>query len=464
MHFNFKTAFSLIIMVCHSFLLVGLRDKSSCRNAGVVQKQFQGVDCNASSTGNPDVFPKIKWGDLDDRTLLLHQEKAVGSEMKFDRTESQLPDCTEFQNADNFMPCPSSSDQKENNLTAVDVNEDHRVLASNSSLHRTKSLENNCKEVNEVKVTSEDVKAHIISEKVVDPNGSIPDSGEYLGHKRANSLNTCSQTIDNLSSVMIDMHLTSAVGCEAGCSEVTEPPVGDGGLKMLVSLPDSTPPTECGSGKITTECLSGEKNSCLHTEEAFNVPALAVTHKAGCSKVSESSSIGTHLNVVSPDDSQTPPSDNIQPEASAESIVVTPFGNSECQPVDAVLDDLQKTQIMDRIDKNGDESKERFRERLWCFLFENLNRAIDELYLLCELECDWEQMKEAILVLEEAASDFRDLNSRVEEFEKVKKSSSHIVDGAPLTMKSDHRRPHALSWEVSTLVCLLFVFPCHLTI
>ncbi|KAJ6418412.1 hypothetical protein OIU84_001729 [Salix udensis] len=55
------------------------------------------------------------------------------------------------------------------------------------------------------------------------------------------------------------------------------------------------------------------------------------------------------------------------------------------------------------------KAKKRFRERLWCFLFENLNRAVDELYLLCELECDVGQMKEAILVLEEAASDFKEL-------------------------------------------------------
>ncbi|KAF4352596.1 hypothetical protein F8388_016293 [Cannabis sativa] len=94
------------------------------------------------------------------------------------------------------------------------------------------------------------------------------------------------------------------------------------------------------------------------------------------------------------------------------------------------------------------ESKERFRQRLWCFLFENLNRAVDELYLLCELECDVEQMKEAVLVLEEAASDFKDLTTRVEEFEKMKRSSSQFNNGVPLNLKSDHRRPHALSWEV----------------
>lgn len=94
------------------------------------------------------------------------------------------------------------------------------------------------------------------------------------------------------------------------------------------------------------------------------------------------------------------------------------------------------------------ESRERFRERLWCFLFENLNRAIDELYLLCELECDLEQVKEAILVLQEAESDFRELNIRVQEFEKMKKNSSQSASGAAMSTKGDHRRPHALSWEV----------------
>lgn len=100
------------------------------------------------------------------------------------------------------------------------------------------------------------------------------------------------------------------------------------------------------------------------------------------------------------------------------------------------------------------ESKERFRQRLWCFLFENLNRAVDELYLLCELECDLVEMKEAILVLEEAASDFKDLNARVEEFEDMKRASFQLNDGVPVTLKSDHRRPHALSWEVGMLISI----------
>ncbi|PKA59874.1 hypothetical protein AXF42_Ash015932 [Apostasia shenzhenica] len=95
------------------------------------------------------------------------------------------------------------------------------------------------------------------------------------------------------------------------------------------------------------------------------------------------------------------------------------------------------------------EGKERFRERLWCFLFENLNRAVDELYLLCELESDMEQMNEAILVLEEAISDFRELKCRVEHFDNTKRlSAQSSKDVTATNLKIDHRRPHALSWEV----------------
>ncbi|KAK9669199.1 hypothetical protein RND81_13G115200 [Saponaria officinalis] len=111
-------------------------------------------------------------------------------------------------------------------------------------------------------------------------------------------------------------------------------------------------------------------------------------------------------------------------------------------------DILSTAPFMNTVGEREGESKERFRERLWSFLFENLNRAVDELYLLCELECDLEQVKEAILVLQEAESDFRELNIRVEEFDKLKKISFQPPGGAVPSMKGDHRRPHALSWEV----------------
>lgn len=144
------------------------------------------------------------------------------------------------------------------------------------------------------------------------------------------------------------------------------------------------------------------------------------------------------------------------PEISGDSSCTTSVDKGCSSPCATVQDDLSRAQSLIALgEDDSSESKERFRQRLWCFLFENLNRAVDELYLLCELECDLEQMKEAILVLEEAASDFKNLTNRVEEFEIVKKSSSQSIDGAPITLKTDHRRPHALSWEVMILPSLL---------
>ena len=150
-------------------------------------------------------------------------------------------------------------------------------------------------------------------------------------------------------------------------------------------------------------------------------------------------------------DSGSYPCENSAAEVSGESIIIDSVEAGVAQDC-KIHHDASKLEILSSFGEgDAGESKERFRQRLWCFLFGNLNRAVDELYLLCELECDLEQMKEAILVLEEASSDFKELNSRVKEFEKVRKSSSQSTDSAPMTMKTDHRRPHALSWEVYLL-------------
>ncbi|KAJ3673133.1 hypothetical protein LUZ60_006507 [Juncus effusus] len=124
-------------------------------------------------------------------------------------------------------------------------------------------------------------------------------------------------------------------------------------------------------------------------------------------------------------------------------------GNTKQESLDSKLSNNPELDANTTLTLKGEagESKERFRERLWCFLFENLNRSVDELYLLCELECDMEQIKEAILVLEEAALDFRELKSRVEGFDSTKKVLMS-KDGSSMNVKADHRRPHALSWEV----------------
>jgi len=101
------------------------------------------------------------------------------------------------------------------------------------------------------------------------------------------------------------------------------------------------------------------------------------------------------------------------------------------------------------------ECKERFRQRLWCYLFENLNRAIDELYFLCELESDVDQMKEALIVLDEAGVDFKDLKMRVDGFDRVRKGPglprpvSAASTSSSISSKDQQRRPRAIAWEVS---------------
>ncbi|KAG0561411.1 hypothetical protein KC19_9G062600 [Ceratodon purpureus] len=118
-----------------------------------------------------------------------------------------------------------------------------------------------------------------------------------------------------------------------------------------------------------------------------------------------------------------------------------------------------------RPDNAGEEKagagKERFRQRLWCYLFENMNRAIDELYFLCELESDVEQIKEALLVLDEAGVDFKDLKARVDGFDRANKGpglprpTSASSTSSSVSTKGDlqQRRPHAIAWEVRRMAC-----------
>ncbi|CAI9111967.1 OLC1v1012323C1 [Oldenlandia corymbosa var. corymbosa] len=262
------------------------------------------------------------------------------------------------------------------------------------------------------------------------PNCRMPDSGGNCGNKQAKDVGTVSRSLEPLPSVASNLLMTPGVGCKSCSSGISKINVVDGSSMMSVLSVDAASSMELGVG---TKC-SGSKELRTHSEEGLMFTPPAVMLETDGSKFSEASLVGNHLEMVPSKNLQLDPPDKTRP------------GSIEANS--AVLDDLEIAQVMDPIDVTGDESKERFRERLWCFLFENLNRAVDELYLLCELECDTDQMKEGILVLEEAASDFRELTSRVEEFERVKKSSSHVHDDTPLTIKSDHRRPHALSWEV----------------
>ncbi|KAI9117138.1 hypothetical protein K1719_011304 [Acacia pycnantha] len=199
------------------------------------------------------------------------------------------------------------------------------------------------------------------------------------------------------------------------------PPLNENDISQADDILNSKSEIDAGIKTVTDNCIDNDVG-------IFEVP------QTNCNSVSAVTDQSTsHVPECGPEivgDSAT----------SVEDVRGTQNGN-----VDGILSSSHNMSASEECDSN--ESKERFRQRLWCFLFENLNRSVDELYLLCELECDLEQMKEAVLVLEEAASDFKELINRVEEFEKVKKSSQ-IIDGVPVILKSDHRRTHALSWEV----------------
>ncbi|KAL8091446.1 uncharacterized protein LOC141693225 [Apium graveolens] len=249
---------------------------------------------------------------------------------------------------------------------------------------QTKSVEENLKEG----VASEEVDVHITNDQIPSLGSDVPGC-EKANHAHTNSEPLNSSCPDSESTIR-----------EVGAGLFTEPLASD----------------------ITCE-----------TSDAV-IPEVAIMDE----------SLSTVIDIVD--------SGSVLPEKSGDGSPkqsTTPESNEDCANGEkqSLLDGFLEVHTCTDEDE-AVESKERFRQRLWCFLFENLNRSIDELYLLCELECDVEQMKEAVLVLEEAAFDFKELKSRVEEFETVKKASPQLSDRAPMTLKSDQRRPHALSWEV----------------
>ena len=216
---------------------------------------------------------------------------------------------------------------------------------------------------------------------------------------------------------------------------------------------DIEPPN---TSSVHSAGLSGYKPLCSSAEEsakAAEVSSLNLSAKVADVELSAvGADGGDAAGAIVTQDSEIASTEQNALEASGNSNPVTDVGDCGGLPNSASTDNTSEAPITITLEGPEEgESKERFRERLWCFLFENLNRAVDELYLLCELECDLEQVKEAILVLQEAKSDFKELHIRVEEFEKMRKNPTQPAIGAVMSMKGDQRRPHALSWEVSFL-------------
>ncbi|KAF3437573.1 hypothetical protein FNV43_RR20329 [Rhamnella rubrinervis] len=336
---------------------------------------------------DPTVVHKIN-GDLEDNVLVALPENALGAGIKFGAIgDDNLLNVRENGNDHNLVSCVfSCTTSQENNMVAASASVDTVSHEMPLLTPKDEQFHDKCKEVN--KIPMKDSEALIVSEKIVDLDPAVSN---------------CK-----------DIHAEDVKPVNDNCLSVGTPSGEEAG--MQVKLQSSIVNPEIGDPEISEVPISVEGPSEL---------------------------------VLIDKDTELVLGDKSGSEISEESTLTASLGDRDVPEDGASNDNISSTQNMITVgESQTGESKERFRQRLWCFLFENLNRAVDELYLLCELECDLEQMKEAILVLEEAASDFKDLNARVEEFEKTKRSSSQCNDGVPIALKSDHRRPHALSWEV----------------
>ncbi|KAK2655547.1 hypothetical protein Ddye_008599 [Dipteronia dyeriana] len=332
------------------------------------------------------VVQKIKWGDLGDESLVLHHQNNVGDEIKFgDIGPDNFVASRKHENDHGLVSRISpSANLQENKSEATPINVDSHVHKMNMFTSEDQIVEEKCKEA--IKKPSEDVGVSIANKDVADRdvNASNCSKVSSENNKPINSGNTSHSLPSDKEAKIVLNHNVHVQKSVAGEPKISQVVVGD----------------EVISAGVTTQ---------------------------------ETEALGPV---------------NSGPEVCGKSFPTASIEEC-CSPLSTTCDDLSKTQSMSALgEDDSSESKERFRQRLWCFLFENMNRAVDELYLLCEVECDLYQMKEAIIVLEEAASDFKELTSRVKEFENVKRSSSQSFDGAPITLKIDHRRPHALSWEV----------------
>ncbi|CAO2826839.1 unnamed protein product, partial [Amaranthus hypochondriacus] len=355
----------------------------------------QGINKNVSEKKS-GIAHRIKWGDLEEGALASDCGTAAVSEIRFGEIgDEDLAMCGSSRNACDLSPCNSSKDYHVVNKDVVEVKKDVVEVpdASSDKCHSVPSVSNiepreeNGKEVNE----ATDIGIISTISKVID--------AKCVGSDQ-----------DELENIVENPHEDFVHACEPSNDVFTEEPAN----LVESPVPILTPDVDDISFLDIKEDDDGDANETIiaqGTEPASSVHSL--------------------------------------PESSGNRDVVSIHADcSSALPTRSSVDNLSNTPITSTIKEPEEgESKERFRERLWCFLFENLNRAIDELYLLCELECDLGQVKEAILVLQEAESDFQELNIRVKEFETTK-NSCLSASGSVMSMKGDHRRPHALSWEV----------------
>lgn len=345
------------------------------------------------SEKKPDLVHRIKWGDLEDDAIALDCGSAAVSEIRFGKIgDEDLAMCGTSRNMCDSSACSLSKDNPVVNKGTAEVPDAASEMCNSvPSFPIDEPFEENCKEVNEV--ASTDVGMLSKTSKVI-----------YSTCSGLDHMELANENVENLKEESVHA---------------------------------------CGPSDDVFQCLFTKEPANTVDLSApiltSNVQDLGSSAEKDHDENSSGMMIAQDIELAS---------SVLSPYKAPENAVAIPANSSNGLPKSSSTDNLSNTPVTSTIrEPEEGESKERFRERLWCFLFENLNRAIDELYLLCELESDLGQVKEAILVLQEAESDFRELNIRVEEFETMK-NSCLSASGAVMSIKGDHRRPHALSWEV----------------
>ncbi|XP_073508766.1 S phase cyclin A-associated protein in the endoplasmic reticulum isoform X3 [Phyllobates terribilis] len=105
-----------------------------------------------------------------------------------------------------------------------------------------------------------------------------------------------------------------------------------------------------------------------------------------------------------------------------------------------------KLNINSANDKNQDKSPSKtrlprkvdLRARYWAFLFDNLRRAVDEIYVTCESDQSVVECKEVLMMLDNYVRDFKALIDWIQLQEKLEKTDAQS-------------RPTSLAWEVKKM-------------
>lgn len=84
------------------------------------------------------------------------------------------------------------------------------------------------------------------------------------------------------------------------------------------------------------------------------------------------------------------------------------------------------------------------RDRYWSYLFENLQRAIDEIYSTCENDNSLNECKEVIAVLENYVSKFRSVAHKIKLTSEFEKAAAMM---ATRTDSTSNKHPVSVAWE-----------------